>query len=293
MREKHGHNFLEGDPVVSRNQKKTLFVVVLTALVMVVEVITGYLSSSMALLADGWHMASHAAALIITYIAYELAKSDRLTDKFTFGAGKFIPLGGYTSAILLAVIAVWMGIESIHRFIAPRMIHFDQAIVVACLGLLVNIVSAFILSDFGHQEKERDHNIRGAYLHVLADALTSLFAIIALVVGKIFNVVWFDSLMGITGSVIILKWAYGLTLSSAWELLDGQAKSIDLEKVKEALEGEGARVTDLHVWRIAPKAHAAEIVVHAKNLRGSDYYRNILKEKFNITHATVEEWIRR
>jgi cation diffusion facilitator family transporter len=288
---KHDHNYLLDDETISKNEKKTLFVVILTAVTMVVEIIAGYLTSSMALLADGWHMASHAGALTISLIAYKLAKSGVLNKKFSFGAGKFIPLGGYTSAIVLAFVAVLMAIQSMDRLANPIPIHFNEAIFVAVVGLIVNVVCAFVLFDKHHHHGEHthDHNIKSAYIHVIADALTSVFAILALVLGKFYGASWLDPIMGIVGAVVILRWAYLLCRETAWELLDGHAKSIDQNEVRSHIEKDGIEVSDLHIWRIAPNAHACEVVVTSNAHQGTNYYRKLIEERFSFEHLVVEE----
>lgn len=287
----HSHNFIEDDPHINRNERRTLFVVILTAVMMVIEIVAGYLTGSMALLADGWHMASHATALGISVLTYRLAKSQKLQDKFSFGAGKFIPLGGYTSAIILALMALFMAYESVRRLIFPEFIYFDQAIIVAIIGLVVNLVSAAILKDKHHHghEHHHDHNLKAAYLHVLADALTSVLAIVALFFGKYHNSVWMDSIIGILGSIVILKWAFDLCKETAWELLDGHAKTVDQGKITNDLEMKGCRVHDLHVWRIAPNAYACEVILSSPTIKGSLFYKTFLKENFGLTHVIVEE----
>ncbi len=292
---KHDHNYLLNDEQIHRNEKRTLFVVFLTTTMMLVEIVYGYLTSSMALLADGWHMASHAGALTISLAAYKLAKSERLNRKFSFGAGKFIPLGGYTSAIVLGLIALLMAYYSIERLVHPVPIRFDEAIAVAVVGLFVNVICVVALFDKHHHhhhhddEPIHDHNMKSAYIHVLADAMTSVFAIFALSFGKWFHMGWLDSVMGIVGSVVILRWAYHLCRETVWELLDGHAKAIDHEKIRKALETEGVEVSDLHVWRIAPHAHACEVVVVSIDKKGTDYYRRLLVEQFNFSHLIIEE----
>lgn len=299
----HNHNYLIEDAALVGNERRTLYVVLLTATMMAVEIFAGWLTGSMALLADGWHMASHAGALGIAYFAYRLAKAPNLSQRFSFGAGKFIPLGGYTSAIMLGIVAVFMGAQSVARLFAPIAIHFNEALIVATAGLGVNIVSAIILGwkqhhDHGYEEvshhhhgndHHHDHNLRAAYLHVVADALTSVFAIIALIAGKFFGWLWLDAMMGIVGGLIILKWAVGLARKTAWELLDGHARQIDAQAIRTRLESEGAVVGDLHVWRIAPRAHACEIILYSKTLRGGAYYQHILRESFDIQHLIIEE----
>lgn len=290
----HSHDYVLLDKKLHQNEKRTLWVVILTATMMLVEVVAGYLTGSMALLADGWHMASHAAALGIAVFTYRLAKSSRLQDLFSFGPGKLIPLGGYTSSVVLAMIALLMAYESVLRLIHPVSIHFNEAIWVAVVGLVVNIVSAVILKEKHHHHEQNhhhdhDHNMRAAYLHVVADTLTSVFAIFALMVGKFYGILWVDSLMGIVGSIIILKWAYRLLKETSWELLDGHAKIINKKMIMDEFEGQGTKVEDLHLWRIAPNAHACELVISSSQLKGSQFYRKILKEKFSISHVVVEE----
>lgn len=293
----HEHNYVARDMTLKKNERKTFLVVVLTAIMMVIEIIAGYLTGSMALLADGWHMASHASALSISLITYRLAKARRLQESFSFGTGKFIPLGGYTSAIVLALIALLMIYESISRFIFPVAIHFNEAIAVALVGLVVNLASVAILHSrkFCRPKKGtpkrhyHDHSLRAAYLHVLADALTSLLAIFALTIGKIFNVVWVDSLMGIVASLVILKWAYGLCKEAGWELLDGHARFIDRDEVRGLIEDDRTRILDLHIWRIAPKAHACEVVVQCKEKKGPAFYREKLAANLDLQHIVVEE----
>lgn len=272
---KHSHNYLLHDASISKNEKKTFLVVLLTSVMMVIEIIAGYVTGSMALLADGWHMASHAGALSISFIAYRLAKSNRMNEMFSFGAGKFIPLGGYTSAValaIIAIIAIIMFITSIRRLVFPMPILFNQAIWVAAVGLIINVISAVILSDPHHKSHSHnhvhDHNLRSAYIHVMADALTSVFAIIALSVGMLFNIFWLDSVMGIIGSLVILKWAYNLCRDAGWELLDGHAKSLDRRQIKKLIENKNTSISDLHLWRIAPKAIACEMVVLSKSAKG-------------------------
>jgi cation diffusion facilitator family transporter len=290
--------YLAEDHLIERNQRKTRLVVFLTTATMIGEVIAGYFTGSMALTAEGWHMASHAGALLIALFAYKLAKSQKMSHKFSFGAGKLIPLGGYTSAIVLAVVALLITIESISRFFNPIQIEFNVAIGIACLGLCVNIASALILNHEDHEHDHHhveghkhvhDHNIRSAFLHVLADAVTSLLAIGALTFGKFFHVVWLDSIIGIVGAAVIVSWAFQLCKDTGWELLDGHSKTVDWKKLKSIVEVDGAKILDFHVWRIAPKAIACELVVGANQPKGTEHYRTILREDFRVQHIIVEE----
>lgn len=297
------HDYIADDHHLKKNEVRTFWVVVLTAAMMCVEIVAGYLTGSMALLADGWHMASHATALFIALMAYRLARSTTTRQKFSFGAGKFIPLGGYTSAIVLGFVALLMSIESSQRLRNPVPIEFNDALAVAVVGLIVNIVSAFILSGSGAEEEyhshdhhsghhHHDHNIRGAYAHVIADALTSVLAILALLIGKYFNAYWLDPIVGIVGSIVILRWGWALARDTAWELLDGHAKSVDREELISLLERSGTKVADLHVWRIAPKATACEIIIETDKLRGADYYQGLIPPRFHIRHLVIEERVR-
>ena len=230
----HEHNYVIQDSKIGSNEKKTIFVVILTFITMIVEVFYGYITGSMALLADGWHMASHVGALGISVIAYRLARSKKLNDKFSFGAGKLIPLGGYTSALMLGLVAVFMAVESFERFLNPTTINFTTAISVSVVGLVVNLLSAGLLWDshghdhhhHDHEDHVHDHNHKSALIHVIADAFTSVLAIVALITGKYFGWNWADPIMGIVGSVVILKWAYGLCKATIWELLDGNSRLI-------------------------------------------------------------------
>src|SRR5579859_2106200 len=250
-------------------------------------------------------MASHATALGIALLAYRLARHPSLNRRFTFGAGKLIPLGGYTSAVVLAMIAFLMAFESVQRLFHPVAVQFDQAIGVACAGLIVNVVSALLLSeDHSHEENghpDHDHghfhsdghvhdlNLRSAFIHVVADAFTSVLAITALVSGKLLHQPRLDAMMGIIGAGVILSWAYQLVRQTGWELLDGHSKRVDLEGLRSAVEKDGARLLDLHVWRIAPKAVACELVVAAHHPKGSRHYRDLLNKEFNIQHSIIEE----
>ena len=291
----HTHNYLPAGQ--ERGERNTWRVIALTAAMMVVEIVAGTVFNSMALLADGWHMASHASALGITAFAYAYARRHADDTRYSFGTWKVGVLGGYSSAVVLAVIALLIAWESAGRLSEPRIISFDEAILVACVGLVVNLVSAYMLRDH-HQESahgeaahahHHDHNLRGAYLHVLADALTSLFAIFALLTGKYFGWVWMDPLMGIVGSVIIGRWSYGLLRDSSRILLDGDVAAGAVTEVKAALEEDsGDLVADLHLWRVGPKNLAAIVSVVTDDPRAPEHYKAILAERLGIAHVTVE-----
>lgn len=256
----------------------------------------------MALLADGLHMASHTVALGITAFAYTYARLNARNRAFSFGTGKVNALGGFAGAVLLAVFALYMGVESIVRLVNPVEIAFNQAIVVAVLGLMVNGVSVFILGvhnhghdhhhpdgDSHHHHHHHDHNLMAAYLHVMADALTSVLAIVALLVAKYFGLVWMDPVMGVIGALLVARWSYGLLRSTSAVLLDRQASEKTCEAIREAVEQDGdSKVTDLHVWSIGPEMFAAQISLVAHNPAPPDQYKNRLPKSVGLVHATVE-----
>ena len=316
------HDFLTQNSKLKSNATRTMWVIVISFLTMVMEIAYGMITGSMALLADGWHMASHVLALMVTYTAYRLACHPKWANNFNFGGGKIIPLGGYTSSLILLVVAITMAYESFERWLDPKPILFNEAIFVCLIGLLVNFLCAFILRghdhmhshgcghDHGHNhnhsnEKKHsfievssdkphshahhvDHNMRGAYMHVLADALTSIAALIALVLGKIYGWNFLDPLIGGIASLVILKWAIGLIKDTGWELMDGHAKGTDYDKVKARIESEGAQILDLHIWKIAPGTLACELVVVSKQTKGLAHFKKILSD-FHIDHVVVEE----
>lgn len=294
------------DPKIKKNESKVVAVIVLTFVMMVIEIIAGTITGSMALLADGWHMASHAGALIITFLAYRMARSERVSAQLTFGAGKVIPLGGYTSAILLTLVAAFMIYESALRLFAPIAINYKEALIVTVIGLIVNLLSAWLLGEEGHSHNHQhgescshghsqddkhsqfhDHNLRGAYMHVLADALTSVFALIALAVGLWMGISWLDPVVGIIASIVIFKWAWDLVKETGSELLDVHSKTIPSEEIRRFLTSSGAEVLDIHIWRVAPHALACEIVLVSKD-RDTMHFREILLKKFSIQHLVVE-----
>ncbi len=296
----HSHTF--GQQKMQAGERRTLIVVVLTAVMMVVEVIGGLLYGSMALLADGLHMASHAAALGVAFAAYVLARRYATDRRYSFGSGKMNSLAAFTSAIILGLFTLIMAYESIVRFLHPVVIAFDQAIIVAVVGLIVNGISVWVLQgghehhghshaehDHVHHHHEHDHNLRAAYLHVLADALTSLLAIFALLGAKYLAWNWLDPVMGLAGAVLVARWAVRLALISSRVLLDRQAKPEVLEDIRAALEADGATtVTDLHVWSIGPGIFAAEITLTHPNGHEPQHYRSLLHGKHGLMHLTVE-----
>lgn len=294
------NHFLKFDKSISTNSKKAWIVLLITSITMLGEIYYGYLTGSMALLADGWHMASHAAALGITYLTYRLATEPRMVKNFNFGGGKIIALGGFASSLLLFGAVLLIGFESVQRFFKPEQIQFDEALLVAIIGLIVNLVCAFVLSDrhdhghdHSHNHKDHthhhDHNIRGAYLHVLADALTSVGAIIALLAGKYYELFFLDPLIALVSAFVILKWAIRLIMDTGWELLDGHALNVDFNLLKKRLESRGGEIIDLHVWKIAPEFLACELIISSNQPCGISHYRKILHEEFNINHSVIEE----
>lgn len=288
---------------IEKNETRTLWVVLLTAIMMVVEIAAGYVTGSMALLADGYHMFSHAGALSISFLVYRLAKSGNLKKKLTFGTGKLLPLGGYTSALGLAAIALWMAYESAQRFFNPVAIEFNEAILVAIVGLLVNLASFALLGSHGHDHHDHvhdddhhhhhhhvhDHNHQSAVLHVLADALTSAAAIVALFAGKYFGLIWLDPVIGIVGSLVILKWAYSLCKVTAKELLDYHPTEINTDTVHAKLKDEGIKLIDLHAWRSGPSNLICQIIVETQTVKDTAFYKNLLGSSVKGLHLVVEQ----
>jgi cation diffusion facilitator family transporter len=298
----HDHVFGQDQPV--SGERRTWWVITLTAITMVIEIVAGWAYGSMALLADGLHMASHAVALAVTAVAYLVARRQARNPRLSFGSGKVGSLAGFTSAVLLVLFAVMMAIESVARFIHPVPISFNEAIAVAVLGLVVNGVSVLMLRDHDHHHhshhhedsgelgghtRGHDHNLRAAHLHVLADALTSLLAIFALLAAKHFGAIWIDPLMGIVGGVLIAKWSWSLIRESGAVLLDRQAPEQTLEAVRSALSAGGQlRIADLHVWTIGPGYSAAIIVVHCNRSCSPEEVKSLLPTDLSLAHVTVE-----
>lgn len=298
---KHEHDFLAD---TSSAEKRTHKVIALTVIMMVVEIVAGTIFHSMALLADGWHMSTHVAAFVLTALAYHFGRRHAKNAQFTFGTGKVGVLGGFTSAIVLSGIALLMAAESIHRLVMPVAIHFREAIVIAVVGLAVNLVCAFILKDdahhhhhghsheHGHGQGARQHdlNLRAAYLHVLADALTSLTAITALSLGYFLGWVWLDAVMGLVGAVVIVSWAYALIRDTSSILLDRIPADTDLPAViREGIENDGdSMITDLHIWQVGVGKFAAIIGVVAHHPKTPEEYRAALKIHEELVHVTVE-----
>ena len=286
----HSHDF-GLDNKLHENKVKTVFW--LTTVIMVLEIGAGTWSGSMALLADGWHMGTHSAAFLIAIFAYSYAKKHANNKDFSFGTGKVNSLGGFASAIALAIVALMMIVESVQRLLEPQSIHFNEAIVVAIIGLVVNVASVFILHDdhhhHGEHHHEHDHNMKAAYFHVLADTLTSLLAIVALLIGKYVGLIWMDPLMGIVGAIVILRWSYGLIKDSSNVLLDKSVKKSTLEQISKALSKKNTVINDIHVWTIATAHQAAILKVTSAQPLKSDEYEGILREILpQLSHISIE-----
>lgn len=297
----HHHVFL-GDKH-DENTRRTLWVVVLTSVMMVGEIIAGTIFNSMALLADGFHMATHAGALAVAAGAYAFARRNAHNRRFTFGTGKVGDLAGFASALVLALIALGIAVESVSRLFDPTPVAFGEATLVAILGLAVNVASVFLLSgghshhhghvhahDHGHSHDHhthhQDNNMRSAFVHVLADALTSVFAIAALLAGRYLGWVWLDPVMGIVGGIVISTWAWNLLRATSAVLLDTSDPHLEQE-IRDEVERPGdARIFDLHVWRIGPGAHAA--IVSFAGSASTDTVRHRLTAVHELQHVTVE-----
>lgn len=292
----HSHDFGVDN---AQNKSKVKIVFWLTTIIMVLEIAAGTWSGSMALLADGWHMGTHSAAFLIAIFAYSYAKKNANNKSFSFGTGKVNYLGGFASAIALAIVALLMILESVQRIIEPNNIHFNEAIIVAIVGLIVNIVSAFILKDdhhhhdHGHGDSDHhhdhDHNMKAAYLHVLADALTSVLAIVALLTGKYMGIIWIDPVMGIVGAIVILHWSYGLIKESSTVLLDKSVDVSTFEKISQTLDKRNTIINDIHVWKIASTHQAAILSVSSTSPLSIEEYKKILSESLpQLSHVSVE-----
>jgi len=289
----HDHIFAQDR--VRDGEKRTLVVVLITALMMVIEITAGLAYGSMALLADGLHMASHAAALGIAFVAYVVARRLAADERFSFGTGKLNSLAGFASAVLLLGFSLIMVTESTSRFINPVAISYDQALIVAVVGLVVNALSAWILAATPHHhdhhshDHHHDHNLRAAYLHVIADALTSVLAIVALLAAKYYAVNWLDPFMGLVGAALVARWSYGLIRESAKVLLDRQASSTLVDAVRNSIEHDSSdRVTDLHCWSIGHGIYAADLAVVSDEPQSADHYKSLIPSDLGIVHATIE-----
>jgi cation diffusion facilitator family transporter len=290
----HQHNFTAHH---NQNERRTWYVLVLTVVTMIIEVTAGSIYGSMALLADGWHMGTHAAAFCITLFTYRYARKHANSDKFSYGAGKVGVLGGFTSAIALGIVAIIMLAESIHRLFLPIEIQFNQSILVAVIGLIVNVASMFLLGhDHSHHHDHdhdhhhsHDHNLRAAYFHVLADALTSLLAITALLIGKFIGWYWLDPIMGVVGALVITKWAWGLITQTSPILLDASIDQSIKSKIVQTIEKHHqTKVADIHIWKVSADHYAATLVVVTASEINAESLKHQLRKFDKLDHLTIE-----
>ncbi len=298
---RHSHVFNEGNPLAERN---TRWAVALTALMMAAEIIGGWIYNSMALLADGWHMSSHTLALGLSVLAYGAARHFAHDKRFVFGTWKIEVLGGYTSALLLVGIAGLMLYQSAERLISPTPIRYIQAIVIAAVGLSVNLACAWLLKGGrahhhghenhhdhgGHDHHHHDLNLRSAYLHVIADAATSVLAILALTGGMIWGANWLDPVMGIVGAGMVAVWAYGLLRDTGRVLLDAGINAPVVAEIREIIKADPhkAEITDLHVWRVGKGKYACILSLAVQGDASPDEFRQLLSVHEELVHITIE-----
>ena len=303
--ERHAHDHVYLSASHDDHARRTRWVVLLTALMMVAEIAAGYWTGSMALLADGFHMATHAGALAVAATAYAFARRNAYNPSFSFGTGKVGDLAGFASAMVLGLIAFAIGVESTLRLFQPIQVAFGEATIIAVIGLLVNIASALLLSGDAHQHSGHEHhhhghqdshghgehgdnNLRAAYFHVLADALTSVLAIAGLLAGRYAGWAWMDPVMGIIGGIVIGRWSWTLMRDTAGILLDRTDDHVAAE-VRALIEAPGdARIADLHIWRVGPSARAAIVSVIAQDGISNGTIRHRLAAVHEIAHLTVE-----
>jgi len=309
------HTHVFGQDQIKSGERRTLFVIIMTGIMMVGEIVAGIIFGSMALTADGIHMGSHMVGLGITFFAYIYARKHAQDLRFSFGTGKVNALAGYSSAMILIFIALFMAYESIIRIINPVEIFYNQAITVAVIGLVVNGVSMVILGEKGHSHDHvdhdheahdqtdhdqadhdhdvhttgDDHNLKAAYLHVLTDAMTSVLAIIALLTAKYLNLVWMDPLMGIVGAILVIRWSIGLIQGTTIVLLDHQISVEVRKRIIDTLESyKDTKVSDLHIWSIGPGIYSSEVSVVTKYPDSPNKYKALIPQATGVVHTTVE-----
>ncbi len=305
---RHTHTF--GQERKQPGELRTIIVIAITAMMMIIEISTGIIFGSMVLLADGLHMASHAVALTINAFSYIYARRHARDMTYSFGTGKVNSLGGFTGAVLLVIFALMMAWESVERILYPVEIALNQAIFVAVFGLIVNGASVFILghhNDSHHKDNStqghvhnvhelldhkdhycHDHNLRAAYLHVLADALTSLLAIFALLVAKYIGLIWMDPVMGIVGAILVSRWSYGLLRITSAVLLDKQGPKHIETAIKQSIENDDNLIADLHLWSIGPDIFSVIISVVAHKPHSPEHYKELIPPDLGLVHVTVE-----
>jgi cation diffusion facilitator family transporter len=296
---KHNHAFLGVNHV--ENERRVLFVVALTTVMMAIEIVGGAIFGSMALVADGWHMSTHAGALAVSAIAYRFARRRADDPHFTFGTGKVGDLAGYSSAMALAIVALLIGWESVHRLFNPAVIDFDSAIFVAAIGLAVNLASAWLLRDrrhhgdhghthhvHHHNHHHHDHNLRAAHLHVLADAVISVLAIVALIAGRSYGWTWMDPAMGVVGALVIAHWSFDFLRTAGAVLLDAVPDKRLVEHLRTRLEEGQDRVSDLHLWRLGPGHLAVIASIVSDTPLSADAYKRRLAGITGLSHITIE-----
>lgn len=329
MHQGHIHEYAESHGSASHRaegERRTLAVVALTAVMMVIEIVVGRMTGSMALFADGIHMGTHVGALGMSAVAYWYARTRAHHEAYSFGTGKVYALGGYTSALLLVLTAIWMAVDSIHRFFSPEHIDFSDALPVAVIGLVVNLVSAKLLDhdhgpgehahaghdhhhdhdhddhdhDHGrhehhdhahhhHAHSHEDHNLKAAYLHVVADAFTSVLAIGALLAGRYLGLGFLDPAMGVVGAAVIIHWGLRLCRTTAKGLLDVAPSVDDTRAIRAELEAvDDVCVADLHLWELGPGERGCIVKLVTSSPRDPDFYRRLIKSKVRISHLTVE-----
>ncbi|MCU4405856.1 CDF family Co(II)/Ni(II) efflux transporter DmeF [Acinetobacter junii] len=310
LERRHSHQFDQGNPLA---QKKILIATILTAVMMILEILGGWIFNSMALLADGWHMSSHMLALGLAYFAYRMARQYASDSRFSFGTWKIEILAGYSSAILLMVVALLMGIQSIERLFNPVTIHFNEAIPIAVVGLVINLVCAWLLHDGGHEHHHHHHhhhshhhddhhqhthdhhhhhdlNQKAAFLHVVADAVTSVLAIIALFAAKYFSWNFLDALLGIIGALLVAKWSWGLIQETGKTLLDAEMGHPVVQEIKDVIaQLPHVEITDLHVWKVGKGKFSCILGLETSIADLTpDQVKRELSIHEEIVHASVE-----